>query len=216
MAAHAIKAGEGDVFVAAGVETVSRFLIGMADSGPAQPAVRRRPRPARQERATGGAPEWTPPPGLPDIYIAMGQTAENVRQAENVGREEMDEFAAPSPAAGGAPPGERLLGAARSRRSPRRRHGRHQGRRPPRRHHRREAGRAQAGVPPRRRGHRRQRLPAQRRRRRRDRHERHQGPRAGHHPARPHRVLAACPASTPRSWASARSRRAARRWAGPA
>src|SRR5215212_10787523 len=34
MAAHAIKAGEGDVFVAAGVETVSRYINGMADSGP--------------------------------------------------------------------------------------------------------------------------------------------------------------------------------------
>src|SRR5919112_2890232 len=34
MAAHAIKAGEGDVFIAAGVETVSRFMSGMADSGP--------------------------------------------------------------------------------------------------------------------------------------------------------------------------------------
>ena len=32
--------------------------------------------------------------GLPDIYLAMGQTAENVRLAENVGRREMDEFAA--------------------------------------------------------------------------------------------------------------------------
>ncbi|MCB1038471.1 MAG: acetyl-CoA C-acyltransferase, partial [Acidimicrobiales bacterium] len=37
MAEHAIKAGDGDVFVAAGVETVSRFLNGMADSGPHNP-----------------------------------------------------------------------------------------------------------------------------------------------------------------------------------
>ena len=47
-----------------------------------------------QERAQGGAPVWTPPEGLPDIYIAMGQTAENVVQAEGITRQEMDEFAA--------------------------------------------------------------------------------------------------------------------------
>ena len=34
MAAHAIKAGEGDVFISGGVETVSRFLYGTADTGP--------------------------------------------------------------------------------------------------------------------------------------------------------------------------------------
>ena len=36
------------------------------------------------ERALGGQPAWSPPEGLPDIYIAMGQTAENVRELENV------------------------------------------------------------------------------------------------------------------------------------
>ncbi len=93
MAAHAIKAGEGDVFVAAGVETVSRFMSGMADSGPhnekfADAEAR------TAKRTEGGAPDWTPPEGLPDIYIAMGQTAENVAELEGVSREEMDEFAA--------------------------------------------------------------------------------------------------------------------------
>ncbi len=34
MAAHAIRAGEGDVFISGGVETVSRFMNGMADGGP--------------------------------------------------------------------------------------------------------------------------------------------------------------------------------------
>jgi acetyl-CoA C-acetyltransferase len=34
MAAHAIAAGEGDVFIAAGVETVSRFGMGASDIGP--------------------------------------------------------------------------------------------------------------------------------------------------------------------------------------
>src|SRR5438309_9856985 len=93
MAAHAIKAGEGDVFVAGGVETVSRFQFGASDSGPHNPRfgdahVR------TKQRSEGGQPPWAPPEGLPDVYIAMGQTAENVREYEKVSREEMDEFAA--------------------------------------------------------------------------------------------------------------------------
>jgi acetyl-CoA C-acetyltransferase len=95
MAAHAIRAGEGDVFISGGVETVSRFAQGAADTG--GPNTKFDDARARtKERAGGGQPKWTPPAGLPDIYIAMGQTAENVVEAENVGREEMDEFAARS------------------------------------------------------------------------------------------------------------------------
>jgi len=92
MAAHAIKAGEGDVFVAGGVETVSRYQFGASDTGPHN-AQFEQAKARTKERSAGGAPEWTPLSGLPDIYIAMGQTAENVVQAEKVGREEMDEFA---------------------------------------------------------------------------------------------------------------------------
>jgi acetyl-CoA C-acetyltransferase len=94
MAAHAIKAGEGDAFIAAGVETVSRFAKGNSDSWPdtqnpkfQEPALR------TAKRSEGGQGEWDPPQGLPDIYIAMGQTAENVAELENVSREDMDEFA---------------------------------------------------------------------------------------------------------------------------
>src|SRR3989440_2771588 len=92
MAAHAIRAGEGDVFVAGGVETVSRYQFGASDTGPHNQQFEQA-KARTKERSAGGAPEWTPPSGLPDIYIAMGQTAENVVQAEKVGREEMDEFA---------------------------------------------------------------------------------------------------------------------------
>jgi acetyl-CoA C-acetyltransferase len=91
MAAHAIKAGEGDVFVAAGVETVSRYMSGMADSGPANPLFADAQ--ARSAERTNGADSWAPAEGLPDIYIAMGQTAENVADYCNVTREIMDEFA---------------------------------------------------------------------------------------------------------------------------
>jgi acetyl-CoA C-acetyltransferase len=95
MAAHAIKAGEGDVFVAAGVETVSRFAKGNSDSWPdTQNPKFQEPGLRSVKRAEGGEGPWEPPEGLPDVYIAMGQTAENVAELENVSREEMDEFAA--------------------------------------------------------------------------------------------------------------------------
>ncbi len=95
MAAHAIKCGEGDVFVAAGVECVSRFDKGRSDGGPGTTNDRfSDARTRSKERQDAGAPVWTPGPGLPDVYIAMGQTAENVVQQEGVTREEMDEFAA--------------------------------------------------------------------------------------------------------------------------
>jgi len=93
MAAHAIKCGEGDVFVAAGVETVSRYGNGAADTGPHN-QVFADAEARTAERTLGGNDDWAPPSGLPDIYIAMGQTAENVAEFEHVTREEMDEFAA--------------------------------------------------------------------------------------------------------------------------
>jgi acetyl-CoA C-acetyltransferase len=94
MAAHAIKAGEGDCFIAAGVETVSRYGNGASDTAPN--AIFQTPGERTAVRSQGGQPDWTPPDGLPDFYIAMGQTAENVREVENVSRQEMDEFGAAS------------------------------------------------------------------------------------------------------------------------
>ena len=92
MAAHAIRAGEGDVFIAAGVETVSRYSHGASDVGPHNTAFA-----VAEERTKLRAPAvtepWSPQEGLPDVYIAMGQTAENVAEYEKVTREEMDEFA---------------------------------------------------------------------------------------------------------------------------
>ena len=90
MAFHAIKAGEGDCFIASGVETVSRYASGASDLAPNaifKPAGER-----TKARSQGGQGAWTPPSGLPDIYIAMGQTAENVVEVEGVTREEMDRF----------------------------------------------------------------------------------------------------------------------------
>jgi acetyl-CoA C-acetyltransferase len=92
MAAHAIRAGEGDVFVAGGVETVSRFGAGTSDAGPHNVAFAdAEARTAARTAGDDGA--WTAFAGLPDVYIAMGQTAENVAEYKNVSRELQDEFA---------------------------------------------------------------------------------------------------------------------------
>jgi len=94
MAAHAIRAGEGDCFIAAGVECVSRFGKGSSDNAAAANPVFGESALRSLKRAEGGVPPWTPAEGLPDVYIAMGQTAENVREVEQVSREDMDAFAA--------------------------------------------------------------------------------------------------------------------------
>jgi acetyl-CoA C-acetyltransferase len=95
MAFHAIKAGEGDVFVSAGVEMVSRFVKGNSDTLPDTMNPRFDDARARtQDAADNGADSWDPGhDGLPDIYIPMGQTAENVALREGITREEMDDFA---------------------------------------------------------------------------------------------------------------------------
>src|SRR4051812_12446115 len=79
IAANAIKAGDGDTYIAAGVESVSV-------AGP---------------HSENGLPETRNPKllgenGSHDAYIAMGETAENVAERYNVKREDMDEFAARS------------------------------------------------------------------------------------------------------------------------
>ncbi len=103
MAFHAIRSGEGDVFISAGVECVSRLASGSSDSWPnthnplfAQAQAR------TAKRAEGGlsgsagnGQGWTDPReggALPDIYIAMGQTAENVAALRRITRAQQDEF----------------------------------------------------------------------------------------------------------------------------
>ena len=95
MAAHAIRAGEGDLFVAAGVETVSRYRNGAADTGPHNPLFADGETRTVERTPAAGDP-WSPLTGLPDVYIAMGQTAENVAELKKVSREEQDEFAVQS------------------------------------------------------------------------------------------------------------------------
>ncbi len=96
MAFHAIKAGEGDVFVSAGVECVSRFPRGSSDNHPETRNPRFDDARARTtSRAEAGAPAWHDPRedgALPDVYIAMGQTAENVAQLRGISRQMQDEF----------------------------------------------------------------------------------------------------------------------------
>jgi acetyl-CoA C-acetyltransferase len=96
MAFHAIKAGEGDAFISAGVETVSRFGVGAADGAPNSKNSLFDEAQARTAKQAEGATEWTDPRDaglIPDVYIAMGQTAENVALATGVSREDQDHWA---------------------------------------------------------------------------------------------------------------------------
>lgn len=94
MAFHAVKAGEGDVFISAGVESVSHTRVDDSHD-PRNPiftdAMKRTDR-----RVQGGAETWTDPAedgALPDVYIQMGRTAENVAQLTGTSRADQDEFA---------------------------------------------------------------------------------------------------------------------------
>ncbi|MFE9374474.1 acetyl-CoA C-acetyltransferase [Streptomyces sp. NPDC006711] len=96
MAMHAIKAGEGDVFISAGVEMVSRSVKGSSDGlpdthNPLFADAEARTADVAQREGTS----WHDPreDGLiPDAYIAMGQTAENLARLKGISRREMDEF----------------------------------------------------------------------------------------------------------------------------
>jgi acetyl-CoA C-acetyltransferase len=95
MAYHAIKAGEGDVFVAAGVECVSRFVKGSSDSLPDTKNPLFSDAQARTETTAKAETPWHDPradDAVPDIYIAMGQTAENLAALRGITRAEQDEF----------------------------------------------------------------------------------------------------------------------------
>ncbi|CAM5416751.1 acetyl-CoA C-acetyltransferase [Kitasatospora aureofaciens] len=96
MALHAIRAGEGDVFVSAGVETVSRSIKGTSDGLPGtMNPIFDEAQARTAKRAEEGGGEWHDPreDGLvPDAYIAMGQTAENLAALKGITRAEQDEF----------------------------------------------------------------------------------------------------------------------------
>lgn len=95
MAFHAIKAGEGHAFISAGVETVSRFLKGSADGWPDAKNPIFADAQSRSDQAAAGAEEWHDPREdgvLPDVYIAMGQTAENVALHTGISREDQDHW----------------------------------------------------------------------------------------------------------------------------
>ncbi len=97
MAFHAIKAGEGDIFVSAGVECVSRYKsfgsAGVGDPSSFNPVFADAVQ--RTEKYAETNETWHDPRAdgqLPDIYIAMGQTAENVATLKGISRAEQDAF----------------------------------------------------------------------------------------------------------------------------
>jgi acetyl-CoA C-acetyltransferase len=96
MAMHAIRAGEGDVFISGGVETVSRYGHGLADFMAGTTNQFFETALARSAQRAIDSSNWHDPresSSLPDVYIAMGQTAENVAQLKGISRGEQDEFA---------------------------------------------------------------------------------------------------------------------------
>ncbi|WP_193047760.1 acetyl-CoA C-acetyltransferase [Mycolicibacterium baixiangningiae] len=95
MAFHAIKAGEGHAFISAGVETVSRFAKGNSDGWPDTKNPKFGEAMERSNQGAAGADEWHDPRedgNLPDVYIAMGQTAENVALFTGISREDQDHW----------------------------------------------------------------------------------------------------------------------------
>ncbi|GLY65421.1 acetyl-CoA C-acetyltransferase [Amycolatopsis taiwanensis] len=94
MAAHAIRSGEAQAVISAGAECVSRYGLGKADGMPGT----HNPRfDAARARAEAGPRPWKDPRldgELPDLYLAMGQTAENVAEVYGVSRAAQDEYAA--------------------------------------------------------------------------------------------------------------------------
>lgn len=97
MAYHAIKAGEGDIFVSGGVECVSQYTtfagaggVPEEDMNPVFADAR-----SRSEEMARTNERWTDPREqglLPDVYLAMGQTAENVATMRGMDRARMDEW----------------------------------------------------------------------------------------------------------------------------
>jgi acetyl-CoA C-acetyltransferase len=95
MAMHAIRAGEADVIVSAGAELVSGFAYGSSDGMPNTKNPQFETAEIRSGKLAEGGSVWHDPREdgeLPDVYIAMGQTAENVAQLKGVSRQRQDEF----------------------------------------------------------------------------------------------------------------------------
>ncbi len=97
MAFHAIRAGEGEVFISGGVECVSRYVdfagAGASRAREKNPVFAKAQTRMEQTAAEGGT--WTDPREqglLPDIYLSMGQTAENVATLRGISREAQDEW----------------------------------------------------------------------------------------------------------------------------
>ncbi len=97
MAFHAIKAGEGDVFLSGGVECVSQYtaFAGAGGSNPDDQNPLFRPAMERTAGIVADNSVWTDPRALgiiPDVYIPMGQTAENVATWRGITRQRQDEW----------------------------------------------------------------------------------------------------------------------------
>jgi len=97
MAYHAIKAGEGDVFISGGVECVSQYTNFAGAGGSAEDTMNPKFADAakRSAQIAENNTTWTDPREeglLPDVYLSMGQTAENVATSRGISRQRQDEW----------------------------------------------------------------------------------------------------------------------------
>jgi acetyl-CoA C-acetyltransferase len=97
MAFHAIKAGEGDVFISGGVECVSQYTNWAGAGGSAEDTMNPAFADAQQRSVEMARSNetWSDPREqghLPDVYLSMGQTAENVATLRGVSRQRQDEW----------------------------------------------------------------------------------------------------------------------------
>ena len=194
MAFHAIKAGEGDTFVVGGVECVSQYTsfagAGGSDADSPEPPVRgcRRRAAPRWPAPTRRGPTRARTALLPDVYLAMGQTAENVATSRGVSRQRQDEWGVMSQNRAEKAIADGFFAREILPVTTAGRHGGLDRRRPARRGDPRGGAGAQPGVPGGRHGHRGQLLPPQRRGVGGRRHERHPRQRARADAARADRV----------------------------
>ena len=96
MAFHGIRAGEGDAYLVVGAESVSRQRPIAPEDMAANQSPLFRSATERTARNLAAGSDWEDPRAngeLPDVYMAMGITAENVARHYDVSRQDMDEFA---------------------------------------------------------------------------------------------------------------------------
>ena len=218
MAMHAIKAGEGDVFVSAGVETVSQQVKGSSDGLPDSMNPVFTPSQARSEEIAKGVRDWVDPRERGPAARRLPRHGPDRRERRPAVRDQPRgpgrvRRAQPEPDREGDR--RRVLGPGHHPGHPRRRHRGVPGRQPSARSGSGGCRRLEAGLPAGRHRDRGQRVPDERRSRGARGHVRHEGTRARRDATGPCRQHRRQPPCRRRSWGSAPSRPRAGPWPAP-